>query len=118
MRRVTINEDPAARESIVRGRFYLPTLDVLRFFSFVAVFVFHVGFLEGWTEAGAPGALPALRGAFFNSGRFGVDLFFSLSAYLITELLMREKEGAVNRSVDIKSFYIRRILRIWPLYFV
>ena len=38
-----------------------------------------------------------------------------LSAYLITELLLREKE--LVGSLDVKSFYIRRILRIWPLYF-
>jgi peptidoglycan/LPS O-acetylase OafA/YrhL len=105
---------PVARR---RGHFYLPTLDVLRFFSFVAVFVFHFAFLEGWTEFNADGILPTLRSAFFNSGRFGVDLFFALSAYLITELLMREREASVARSIDVRSFYIRRILRIWPLYF-
>lgn len=51
-----------------------------------------------------------------ESGSFGVCLFFLLSAYLITELLEREREqtGAVN----VKSFYFRRMLRIWPLYFI
>ncbi len=106
--------EPTARR---RGRFYLPTLDVLRFFSFVAVFVFHFAFLEGWTNFDAHGILPTLRSAFFNSGRFGVDLFFTLSAYLITELLMRERETSVTRSIDLRAFYIRRALRIWPLYF-
>jgi peptidoglycan/LPS O-acetylase OafA/YrhL len=38
-----------------------------------------------------------------------------LSAYLITELLVREKEN--RGSLDVKSFYVRRILRIWPLYY-
>jgi peptidoglycan/LPS O-acetylase OafA/YrhL len=42
-------------------------------------------------------------------------LFFALSAYLITTLLLREKE--IRGSLDVKSFYLRRILRIWPLYF-
>lgn len=48
-------------------------------------------------------------------GSYGVDIFFLLSAYLITELLMREKDR--TGTLDIKAFYIRRILRIWPLYF-
>jgi peptidoglycan/LPS O-acetylase OafA/YrhL len=98
-------------------RFYLPRLDVMRFFSFLAVFLFHVAFWEGWIDVGARGISPTLRAAIFNSGRFGVDLFFTLSAYLITELLMREKDQASTHAIDLKSFYIRRILRIWPLYF-
>ena len=48
-------------------------------------------------------------------GAFGVDLFFVLSSFLITELLLREK--SLLGEVDVRSFYIRRVLRIWPLYF-
>ena len=48
-------------------------------------------------------------------GNFGVPVFFLLSAFLITELLLRE-EGRLG-TIHIRSFYIRRILRIWPLYF-
>ena len=44
-----------------------------------------------------------------------MDLFFALSAYLITVLLIREEEA--RGKIDIKAFYTRRILRIWPLYF-
>jgi peptidoglycan/LPS O-acetylase OafA/YrhL len=45
----------------------------------------------------------------------GVPLFFMLSSYLITELLLREKSA--TGTVHIGDFYVRRILRIWPLYF-
>jgi len=45
-----------------------------------------------------------------------VDLFLLLSAYLITELLLREKDQFGQ--IHLQSFYIRRILRIWPLYFL
>lgn len=46
---------------------------------------------------------------------FGVTIFFALSGFLITYLLLEEnKTGEVN----IKNFYIRRILRIWPLYYL
>jgi peptidoglycan/LPS O-acetylase OafA/YrhL len=45
---------------------------------------------------------------------YGVTMFFTLSGFLISFLLLSEKR---NSAIDIKKFYIRRILRIWPLYF-
>jgi peptidoglycan/LPS O-acetylase OafA/YrhL len=51
-----------------------------------------------------------------SAGRFGVDPFFLLSAYLITELWLREQE--LCGKLDLRFFYLRRILRIWPLYFL
>src|SRR6202158_1313156 len=48
-------------------------------------------------------------------GRFGVDLFFALSAYLLTVLMIREKDRFGR--LDVRAFYMRRLLRIWPLYF-
>jgi peptidoglycan/LPS O-acetylase OafA/YrhL len=48
-------------------------------------------------------------------GNFGVPVFFLLSAFLITELLMREDDRI--GTIHVRSFYARRILRIWPLYF-
>ena len=53
--------------------------------------------------------------AIATSGGFGVQLFFLLSGYLITSLLLRERW--VTGQVSLRAFYIRRILRIWPLYF-
>ncbi len=46
---------------------------------------------------------------------FGVSIFFALSGFLITYLLLVEKE---KKTIDIKKFYIRRILRIFPLYYL
>ncbi len=48
-------------------------------------------------------------------GGFGVSMFFLLSAYLITELLLRERAG--SGSVAWSLFFVRRALRIWPLYY-
>lgn len=48
-------------------------------------------------------------------GDLGVILFFSLSGFLITYLLLMEKTH--THKVSIVDFYIRRVLRIWPLYF-
>lgn len=50
-----------------------------------------------------------------ETGNFGVSLFFVLSGYIITELLRREIE--TTGGINLKFFYVRRILRIWPLYF-
>jgi len=98
-------------------RFYRPELDGLRFFAFLAVYVEHTLGSSGLgtTHHRLPNWLGELVGAISTAGNFGVDLFFVLSSYLITELLLRER-GARGR-LDVKAFYIRRMLRIWPLYF-
>lgn len=52
---------------------------------------------------------------FGHFGGYSVTIFFTLSGFLITYLLLKELE--FQAKVDIKKFYMRRILRIWPLYF-
>ncbi len=49
-------------------------------------------------------------------GPLSVFLFFVLSGFLITSLLLVEKER--TNTINIKSFYMRRVLRIWPLYYL
>jgi peptidoglycan/LPS O-acetylase OafA/YrhL len=90
------------------SRYYRPELDVLRFFAFALVFTHHqlpVSFA------------PSFRfgSTLEEAGSSGVCLFFTLSAFLITELLLREREA--TGTIHLKAFYVRRILRIWPLYF-
>ena len=51
-----------------------------------------------------------------NFGGLGVYFFFVLSGFLITYLLL--KENFLTENINIKHFYIRRILRIWPLYYL
>src|SRR5271170_6470041 len=108
-----VREEPKVTEKERReslSRFYRPELDGLRFVAFFFVFVCHAQY--GITAQSWVGQLLLHVGA---GGSFGVDLFFVLSAYLITELLRREK--LETGSIDVGGFYIRRILRIWPLYF-
>jgi peptidoglycan/LPS O-acetylase OafA/YrhL len=99
------------------ARFYHPELDVLRFFAFLMVFCHHALPHDPtfWTKLGIPEFLAQVIAGIGASGAFGVSLFFVLSSYLITELLLREKD--LTGTLDVRSFYIRRILRIWPLYF-
>jgi peptidoglycan/LPS O-acetylase OafA/YrhL len=80
----------------VEQRYYRPELDALRFFAFLGVLVHH-----------GPDT-PRIGG-------FGLSMFFMLSAYLITELLTRERDQ--TGTISWKFFFIRRALRIWPLYF-
>ncbi|HSE17951.1 MAG TPA: acyltransferase [Pyrinomonadaceae bacterium] len=96
---------------------YHPELDVLRFVAFLAVFMHHalprdagLYIRNGLSPTATQWLLTAKE-----AGAFGLDLFFALSAYLITELLLREH--ASRGTFSISAFYVRRALRIWPLYF-
>lgn len=73
---------------------YAPALDGLRGIAILAVMLFHAEIL--W----------------FKGGFIGVDIFFILSGFLITSLLVQEfdKAGTIN----LKNFYMRRILRLVP----
>jgi len=112
-------EIASATVSPVRAeRFYRPELDALRFFAFLGVFIFHAAprTMDFYNAAGYPHWLSSLMIPIFGAGAYGVDLFFALSAYLITSLLLRER--AATGALDLRGFYVRRILRIWPLYLV
>jgi peptidoglycan/LPS O-acetylase OafA/YrhL len=87
-------------------RFYFPELVGLRFLAFLLVFFHHHPLLA---------KLPYVW-IINQYGWIGVDLFFVLSAYLFTRLLIAEcnKKG----SISFPKFYIRRIFRIWPIYFL
>ena len=90
--------------------YYRPELDALRFFAFLCVFSFHrMDYVP--TDPLRDRCLYLVG----NVGPFGVPVFFLLSAFLITELLLRERD--TTGRIHIQAFYVRRILRIWPLYF-
>ena len=87
---------------------FFGSLDGLRALSIIGVIWFH----SWWSTPYYPtlASLPVLR-----QGEWGVHIFFAISGFLITTLLLREQ----NRSgtISIRDFYIRRSLRIWPLYY-
>ncbi|MFA6240749.1 MAG: acyltransferase [Candidatus Hydrogenedentales bacterium] len=98
-------------------KYYRPELDWLRFMAFSAVFVHHAfpKVEESYSALGMPSILAQVIAPLARSGAYGVDLFFALSAFLITELLLLERERTGR--IHILSFYVRRVLRIWPLYY-
>ncbi|WP_031465547.1 acyltransferase family protein [Sciscionella sediminilitoris] len=74
------------------SRSYLPALDGVRGVAILGVLLFHTGHLDG--------------------GFLGVDLFFALSGYLITDLLLRE--AGRTGTVSLLAFWGRRIRRLLP----
>lgn len=106
---------------------FFPTLDVLRFIAAFGVVIAHGfgGMTDGYGNPSwlikSPDTPHDLNMAGMYAHQFttnlsiGVDLFFIISGFLITYLLIREKDK--TGTINIPKFYIRRALRIWPLYF-
>jgi peptidoglycan/LPS O-acetylase OafA/YrhL len=90
---------------------YLPSLDNLRALAVGMVVVFHVG--QG--RVGSPHDV--FGRVLFRAtelGGWGVDLFFVLSGFLITRILLETR----GKPGYFRSFYARRVLRIFPLYYL
>jgi peptidoglycan/LPS O-acetylase OafA/YrhL len=94
-------------------RIYLPQIDGLRFFAFFLVLIHHYRTPAGYfsEELWVGSAIGAVN----RYGWVGVDLFLVLSSFLIFTLL--REEGARYGTISLRGFYVRRALRIWPLYF-
>jgi peptidoglycan/LPS O-acetylase OafA/YrhL len=114
---------------------YFKGLDSLRFFAALAVFFTHVELIKKFTGFGTHWIDPEERITKFTvfqsvmskeidplspliaySSALGVVFFFVLSGFLITYLLLKERQS--NNSIAIGKFYLRRAFRIWPLYYL
>ncbi|HYG37750.1 MAG TPA: acyltransferase [Cytophagales bacterium] len=93
------------------SRFYFKNLDALRTLAALSVFLRHSPINN--LMHSIPGVSVVWAG--LSSGDLGVQFFFILSGFLITFLILLEEQNQNN--FNIKNFYIRRILRIWPLYY-
>ena len=92
----------------MKTEIYLPGLNGIRSIAAIAVVASHINHRStgfGFRE------LPLL-----DMAGYGVTMFFVLSGFLITYLLLKEKE--ITKTINFKFFFIRRALRIWPLYFI
>lgn len=89
----------------------LPNITALRFFLATLVVIYHIP--EFCDNRGFPHFYDA---SILDKGIQAVFMFFSLSGFLIIRQLFLEK--ASTQTVDLKSFFLRRILRIFPLYYL
>src|SRR5215204_2292769 len=103
-----MNLQPGAKAPAV----YFKNITSLRFFAALLVFCSHFEIIKKLN------GLPAFTHvAFFReAGHLGVVCFFVLSGFLITYLLLREQNDFSR--IHVGRFYLRRVLRIWPLYFL
>ena len=95
----------------MKNRLY--NLDALRFIAAWIVLIGHVEVLKsnfGIHQYTIP--------FFKNSSQLGVTFFFVLSGFLITWLLLLEKRKHKQEKIKVWRFYRKRILRIWPLYYL
>src|ERR1700748_3873405 len=90
---------------------WFPGLNGLRFLAAAMVVLMHIHNNMGNSGLAQLPAWPILF-----KGLYAVSFFFVLSGFLITWLLLQEQQR--SRTIDIKKFYLRRIFRIWPLYFI
>lgn len=97
-----------------KTRIFFPNLDGLRFFCFFSVFLFH-SFATNYTDIKSTRFYNTVKYFIAGNGNLGVNFFFVLSGFLITYLLLAEKKNYHN--IKVGSFYMRRILRIWPLFY-
>jgi len=89
------------RHAELLGRAYFPALDGLRALAILAVLWHH--------------ALPRAESGWIGRGHVGVRLFFALSGFLITARLLAERRA--TGGVALGRFWMRRALRIFPLYY-
>jgi len=116
----TIDKPPStatAGPAVPRARSaeHVPALDGVRGVAILLVFLFHFSIDQPWhSKAGK------LYWQFALGGWSGVDLFFVLSGFLITGILLDAKGDDHRRGADphyFRNFYARRTLRIFPLYY-
>ncbi|MCK9207851.1 MAG: acyltransferase [Salinivirgaceae bacterium] len=96
----------------MRTRF--DNLDSIRTLSFFGVFLAHA--FSSKEESIINNPFYKIADHFRELFNFGVPVFFVLSGFLISYLMLKEQESPT--SFSIKNFYIRRILRIWPVFFI
>lgn len=97
-------------------KMYFRDLDALRAIAFLMVFLQHA-FYNTFASLGEDTYLgQKLVSFFFLQGGTGVQIFFVLSGFLITYLMLEEDQ--LTGKFNVRKFYLRRVLRIWPLYYL
>ena len=90
---------------------YFPQLDTLRTIAAFGVINLH------WLNSEYPSLFGIDHESAWDFGKYGVQLFFVLSGFLITDILIRHKHGTSRKRL-IRSFFVRRVLRLIPIYYL
>jgi len=106
---VSVNQKTEPGAAPKEGKVYFKNLTGLRSIGAIRVLVGHIEFLKAFWGLAAFEWFPI-------GGKIGVTFFFALSGFLITALLLQERE--ITGTVKMKKFYMRRMLRILPLYYL
>jgi peptidoglycan/LPS O-acetylase OafA/YrhL len=97
------------------AKIHFRNLDGLRFVLALIVFFAHSSLGVVLSDISPFNFLDKIFINIFSSGGLAVSFFFTLSGYLITYLILVEHKE--TGQLDVKKFYLRRALRIWPLYY-
>ncbi len=95
----------------IEKRKYYPQLNALRGIGVLSVF-----FIHSYKPNFGTGGLGQCLLFLYNNIYLSMDMFFALSAFIITHLALHEYQN--HQQFSFKNFILRRILRIWPLYFI
>ena len=95
----------------IRPKYYFPQLDSIRGLSFLAVFFFHA-----WHPHFGTGFFGRFFQYVYDNLFLSIDVFFILSSFLLTWLGINEYK--VKGNFSFINYFIRRVLRIWPLYYL
>lgn len=97
--------------SQIQQKYYYPQLNALRGIGIISVFLYH-----SYKPQFGSGFLMKFMSFCYENIYLSMDMFFALSAFIITHLAFFEIEN--NGSFSFRNFMLRRIFRIWPLYFL
>ncbi len=98
-----LTDETNVRENGIKFE-YIPSLDGVRGIAVLLVFCFHAGLIFPFFKA------------HFQGGFLGVDVFFVLSGFLITSILLQEFDR--TEKINFKKFYLRRFLRLMPAFWL
>ncbi|MCW2262809.1 MULTISPECIES: acyltransferase family protein [Sphingobacterium] len=90
---------------------FFPNLNAFRFFAALLVLFHHGEVIRTKNDF-----ITYEHFSFFQNGTTAVKFFFVLSGFLISYLLLKEQDQ--KKTISIKNFYLKRVIRIWPLYFL
>ncbi len=95
----------------------IPQLDGIRALAMLMVFGYHLQYMTSHLGLTNPRIIYELQFyTFLSTGYLGVDIFFVLSGFLIADYLMKEIHQ--QKKIPLGNFYLRRFLRLAPLYYI